>query len=43
VSLKLKSSSGDGGEQTVWDISDTSLFAHDTWMVGQVMQLNQSS
>ena len=36
LSLQLKSSSGDGGERLLWDLSDTSLFAHDTWMVGQV-------
>lgn len=36
LSLQIKSSTGDGGERVVWDISDTSLFADDVWMVGQV-------
>ncbi len=36
LSLQIKSSSGEGGERVIWDISDTSLFADDKWLVGQV-------
>jgi hypothetical protein len=36
LSLQIKSSSGEGGERLIWDISDTSLFADDKWLVGQV-------
>jgi hypothetical protein len=34
--LQIRAATGDGGEKLVWHLRDNSLFAHDTWMVGQV-------